>query len=89
MPIFWVFAVTVSWIAAGIFPIQSLRPKCRPYLAAAIFCVPFVDDILEWGKFIVSFGGINIVVDGNKTGIMLGENYLCVISGLKVIASKS
>lgn len=38
-----------------------------------------LDDVFKRSKFVIAIMGIYIVINGNKSNIMLREKYLCVI----------
>ncbi len=56
---------------------------------ADVFGVPFIDDIAEGCKLVVTLGTVYTIIHRNKVKIMFGEHDLCIHTDLQIITSKT
>ena len=54
---------------------------------ACILCIPFVYDVLERSKFVLTVITVNTIIDCDKSNIMFWEQHLGVISRLQILSA--
>ena len=61
----------------------------RTAFAADIFGVKLVEDVANRHEIVVFIDTVHIVVDGDKSHIVLGEELLCVVANLQIFTPES
>lgn len=84
-----VTVITIRRVRARVFPTQCLCLERRLDLAADVLGIPFIDDIFERCKFVISGSGIHAIRDGNEPHLILREDYFRVAPDFQIVAAKA
>ena len=70
------------------FPANKLHNKIL-FAKSALFGVPFIDDIAEGRKLVVTLSAVHTIIHRNKVNIMFGKHDFRIYADLQIITSET